>query len=317
MELIDISVPQQVADNLYLVRGETNALFPHCHTYLFDEDVLIAFDPQCGINALQEALQELGSDISNINYIFNTHFHFDHSGSNNVIKQKSGAEIYIHEIDSVAIAHLEEYVKRYGMTMTDESLESEWKKFLKNFGFKEVQPDHTFQDGDILPGGFEVIHTPGHAPGHSCFYKSESKILISGDIDLKSIWFGNLSSSVADYLNSIEKLKKFDIELMLPSHSEPISNNISQMLELYQQHLINRAEKIYNLIPEGPHTLGELAEIVFKSYPEKKKKRLQTRQTQFMFHFAKITTLNYLNYLESSEKLIKESINGEDSWQRT
>jgi glyoxylase-like metal-dependent hydrolase (beta-lactamase superfamily II) len=165
-----------------------------------------------------------------------------------------------------------------------------------------------------LPGEFQAIHTPGHAPGHCCFYKS--KILISGDIDLASIWFGNLTCNVADYLNSIEKLKKMDIELILPSHSDPISENITQRLELYQQRLINRAEKIYELIPESPHTLGEIAEIIFQSYPEDRRERLKNRQSQFTSHFTRITTLNYLNYLESLGKIKKDAQNGEEYWER-
>jgi glyoxylase-like metal-dependent hydrolase (beta-lactamase superfamily II) len=296
-----------------MVRGEGTATFPYCHTYLFKSDILIVFDPQCGRNRLQEALQELGCDFEAINFIINSHFHLDHTGSNEFLRQKSNAQIWIHEADRPALENFDEFIKRYGMT--DKNLESEWRKFLRNFGLKEVKPDKTFQDGDILPGGFKVIHTPGHAPGHCCFYKSS--ILIAGDIDLVSPWVGNRSCSIVDYLKSLEKLKQLPIKALFPSHNEPIYENIAEQIDLFRQRFIKHADRIFNLITEAPLSLDQITELAFQSLPETKRERLQTRQIQFRSHFGKISTLNYLIYLESLGKIKKNIQNETLYWQKT
>lgn len=309
--MIKISLLQEVAKNLYLIRGEETARFPYCHTYLFDEDILIAFDPQCGKQRLNGALQELNKDITNLNFIINSHFHLDHTASDYYLKKKSGAQIWIHELDRSALENFDEYVKRYGM---NDNLEEQWKQFLRNYGFREVVVDHAFQDGDILPGGFEVIHTPGHAPGHCSFYKS--KILLAGDIDLVSPWLGNLTCSLIDYLNSLEKLEKLDIQAWFPAHGEPIYENIPERIDLFRQRFLKHADRIFNLLPATPFSLDQITELVFQSYPEDQKERIKNRQAQFRAHFGKISTLNYLNYLESIGKIKKSPHKAEPSWQR-
>ena len=50
-------------------------------------------------------------------------------------------------------------------------------------GFPAVPVGETFTDGQVIPfaGGIEVIHTPGHSPGHASFLHQASGVLITGD----------------------------------------------------------------------------------------------------------------------------------------
>ena len=56
------------------------------------------------------------------------------------------------------------------------------------FGFPEVevpQPDHDLQDGDVVTIGacrLDVIHCPGHTPGHVVLHDAAGKQLIAGDV---------------------------------------------------------------------------------------------------------------------------------------
>lgn len=312
MELKGISFFRHVAENLYMVEGDGKALFPFCHSYLYDGDEFIAFDPQCGKGRLKLAMKNLEKSISDIDFIYNSHFHLDHTAMNAFLKRKSNAEIMIHEADRIALDDLDVYVKRYGMT--DNKLEPEWRELLKNLGFKAGIVDRTFKDGEILPGGFQVIHTPGHAPGHCCFYKSE--ILISGDIDLTTPWVGNLSSSVADYLNTIDKLKKFEIKLVLPGHRQIVSEKIPERLESFRQRFINRETKILNALPSEPITLDDFTKQLFQSYSESQRKQPEHTQAQFALHFGIISTLNYLKHLETLGKVQNIVQNGQEYWVR-
>ncbi len=295
-----------------MIEGDGNALFPFCHTYLYNGDPFIAFDPQCGKFRLKKAIQQLGKNISNIDFIYNSHFHLDHTASNSFLKRKSNAEIFLHEADRLALEDLDEYVKRYGMT--DKKLEAEWRELLKNLGFKGATIDATFEDGEILPGEFQVIHTPGHAPGHCCFYKSE--ILISGDIDLSTPWVGNLSSNVADYLRSLDKLMKLKIKLVLPSHRLPVFENIPQQLKSFRDRFIKRETYILNVLPSQPITLDDITKKLLYSYSESHRKQLENRQAQFTLHFGMISTLNYLKHLETLGKVQSIVLNKREHWVR-
>ncbi|MHA1276904.1 MAG: MBL fold metallo-hydrolase [Candidatus Helarchaeota archaeon] len=290
-----------------MLEGNGGAVFPYCHCYLYDGDELIAFDPQCGKVRLAQGLTYLEKTYSDIDYIINSHFHLDHIGSNAFLKHKSNAQLLIHEADRCALEKLDSYVERYGM---DKDLEQEWRATLRRIGYKEVIPDQTFSDGDILPGGFQVIHTPGHAPGHCCFYKSE--VLISGDMDLTSPWLGNISCNVADYLNSLEKLKKLKLKLILPAHGQPISVNIPEKLEAFHQRFIKREEKIYQLLPTRPISLSDIAKRLFQTFS----KTQRTRQAFFTFHFGKIACLNFLIHLEVLGKVQRIVKNGQELWQK-
>lgn len=90
-----------------------------------------------------------------IQYILNTHAHVDHVMGNEEMKQKTGAQIIIHEKDAPALT-------RIPMSM------------LSMFGGRPSPPaDRIVKDGDSIQVGnlaLQVLHTPGHSPGAICIY---------------------------------------------------------------------------------------------------------------------------------------------------
>ena len=59
----------------------------------------------------------------------------------------------------------------------------------KMYGFENYSgspyPKHFLEDGNIFSFGeneLEVLFTPGHAPGHICFYSEKNNLIISGDV---------------------------------------------------------------------------------------------------------------------------------------
>ena len=100
--------------------------------------------------------------------IINTHCHFDHI---------MGVEFIRNEFDVPFYAHAE-----------DEFLIENAVKQARIFGFEITPvgaPDKYIREGELLSVGnshLEIIHVPGHSPGHVALYNSERSFLIAGDI---------------------------------------------------------------------------------------------------------------------------------------
>ena len=67
----------------------------------------------------------------------------------------------------------------------------------------------------------KVIHTPGHSPGHCCFYEPDKKYLVSGDL----IYEGCLdafypSTDPQLFFQSVRKIQNLSIERILPGHHQ-------------------------------------------------------------------------------------------------
>ena len=72
---------------------------------------------------------------------------------------------------------------------------------------------------DIGGRWIEVLHTPGHAPGHMCFWEKEKGYLYTGDLVYKgtlTAWFP--STDPAAYLRSLEKVAELPAKRIFPAH---------------------------------------------------------------------------------------------------
>ena len=83
-------------------------------------------------------------------------------------------------------------------------------------------PQHLLHDGDGLDLGgrkLSVVHTPGHSPGHCCFYEEERGYLFSGDL----LYVGKLdafypTTDPRQFWRSVQKVRKLEFSRILPGH---------------------------------------------------------------------------------------------------
>ena len=65
----------------------------------------------------------------------------------------------------------------------------------------------------------EVLHTPGHSPGHMCFWEKDRGYLYTGDLVYKDILFAYYPSTDPEaYLESLEKIVALPVKRVLPAH---------------------------------------------------------------------------------------------------
>lgn len=117
---------------------------------------------------------------------------------------------------------------------------------IDSYQLPKISPQQILHDGDCLDLGerkITVIHTPGHSPGHCCFYEPERKYLYSGDL----IYSGCLDAFYPTtdpklFWQSVKKIQHLDVERVLPAHHQlniPVN-------------IINRIEKAFSqLAKEG------------------------------------------------------------------
>ncbi len=147
-----------------------------------------------------------------------SHVHWDHIGGHRCFE-----EFYVHETEAEWIAgkfplSRADVLRELGKGELPESFE--WEKYELFCG----RPSALLKDGDIIDLGgrtLEVIHTPGHSPGHICLWEAERRWLFTGDILYKGTVFADFPSTEPErLLESIEKLCAYPAERIFPAHHD-------------------------------------------------------------------------------------------------
>ncbi len=138
-------------------------------TILFDSEdkrgVLI--DPGGDNDQVLHAIQSNGIVIE---AIWITHGHIDHAAGAMDMKEALAVEIIgPHEADRFLLESLEEKALQYRISGN----------------VRNCTPDRWLNDGDTVSFGehiFEVLHCPGHAPGHVVYYNKAARFAHVGDV---------------------------------------------------------------------------------------------------------------------------------------
>jgi glyoxylase-like metal-dependent hydrolase (beta-lactamase superfamily II) len=93
---------------------------------------------------------------------------------------------------------------------------------VKNYEFFQGKPTKILNDSDVINIGgrnIQVIHTPGHSPGHMCFWEKDRGYLFTGDLIYKGTLFAYYPSTDPDlYLNSLIRLSTLPVKRVFPAH---------------------------------------------------------------------------------------------------
>ena len=146
-----------------------------------------------------------------------THIHWDHIGGHEYFP-----DFYAHENEldwlNGKFPLTAEQVKDMVVDRCDlpEGYDvSKYKLFRGN-------PTRVLKDNDMIDIGgrsIRVRHTPGHSPGHLCFWEGERGYLFTGDLVYKDILFAYYpSTDPGAYLNSLERISALPVKRVFPAH---------------------------------------------------------------------------------------------------
>jgi glyoxylase-like metal-dependent hydrolase (beta-lactamase superfamily II) len=139
------------------------------------------------------------------------------------------------------------------------------------FGFPDtpaLQPDRWLDDGDTVTVGdevLEVVHTPGHTPGHVCLAAGD--VLLCADhvlpVTVPQQWPESIAAytGLGHYLQSLDKLGSIaGFRLALGGHQAPFEHLYHRIEQIRDIHLrrLDRVQEIVRRAAE-PMTIVEIA----------------------------------------------------------
>ena len=179
-------------------------------------------------SVLQKFLDEAGVTVDNLKVVLFTHGDIDHTGNGLYLRQKYGVKLAIHPLDRRMVEERnfqdDRLVKSFLMKVMQTLFKPGFKKMMA--GFEIFSPDLLLQDGqDLKEFSMDgtVIHTPGHTDGSISILLSDGS-LIAGDILQNRSGKPRPSfiiSNEEQLTDSLQKLKKLDIQRVYPGHGKP------------------------------------------------------------------------------------------------
>jgi glyoxylase-like metal-dependent hydrolase (beta-lactamase superfamily II) len=255
--------------NVYLVRGGDE--WALIDTGMHSEESIATF---------KEALQEVGCPFSAIRKLVCTHHHPDHFGTSRTYKDLTGAEVYLHPLELPRIERMQSsapspealaFFRAHGVPMPDSPDGHPTPGRYFGTLYAPVMPDHLLNDGDTVRIGnreLAVVWTPGHTPGHCCFYFPDDKVLIVGDHLLPKItphvgvFYTGPQNPLQDFINSQQKIQHLNVELVLPAHGAVFKDHRHRAQQIIQHHKF-RLQEIHDTISGQARTAYDIAMEVF------------------------------------------------------
>lgn len=187
---------------------------PHCYLLAGEERALL-LDTGLGVGNIRVQVERL-TDLPV--EVLATHAHWDHIGGHKYFER-----IWVHEAEA-------DWLKgKFPLTleMVKRNLTCQTCFFPEEFQIADYSLYDGGATGTVLDGAWldlggrqlQVIHTPGHSPGHVCLYEAERQWLFSGDL----LYLGCLdafypTTDPVTFRDSVRRVAKLPLRKILPGH---------------------------------------------------------------------------------------------------
>jgi glyoxylase-like metal-dependent hydrolase (beta-lactamase superfamily II)/8-oxo-dGTP pyrophosphatase MutT (NUDIX family) len=219
------------------------------NTYLVGHGEAVLVDPGSSLEvendrlerALAAAADQLGRRVT---AIWLTHHHPDHVGGVERLRAALGVPVLAHPRTAERLA---------GRIRIDGELEDGQRVTLA---------------GDP-PCTVRIVHTPGHARGHLCFFVEEDGSLLAGDLvaGIGMIVIDPPEGDMDDYLASLQKLLDLAPRTLFPAHGPVVKDGAGKLRE-YIEHRLWREERIVTAWNAGLRQPREMLPTVYDDVPK-------------------------------------------------
>jgi hydroxyacylglutathione hydrolase len=129
-------------------------------------------------------------------------------------------------------------------------------------------PDIALSDGETLSGdgwALSAVLTPGHTANHAAFALEGRDILFSGDHVMA--WSTSIvappDGSMADYMESLDRLIAREDRLLLPGHGGPVTEP-STFLKALKAHRLRREQAVLARVQAGDQRIAEMVKVIYR-----------------------------------------------------
>lgn len=226
---------------------------------------------------LLNGLGQAGISPSDLTHILITHAHIDHYGGLAKLRPLTGAKIGCHTLDVQTVAHHEARLalisRRLASFLAESGLPKDEIDSLLNIYrfpkalYRSVPVDFVYNDiADHVPA-LEMIHLPGHCPGHVAMRVDE--VVFSGDMVVEGITPHlapeslNPYGGVEHYLASLSQLQRWadGARLFLSGHDD-VFTDLTGRIEATRQNLLRRVGRLLQALAE-PLTIAEACRALY------------------------------------------------------
>lgn len=228
----------EIADGVYSMGNEKGG---HVRAFLLDDgrdltliDTLFETDARLVL----EQIGHTNKTVADLKHILLTHAHRSHLGGLAELKRLSGATVYSHEWEADIVAG-------------ERKAQASARQLLRPYpGYLQVYPlqvafalglddhppcpvDRFLEDGDQV-GPIQVLHTPGHSPGHLAFYWPERQVLFAGDAVCTWPSFGAgwpaLNLNLVQHRRSLSRMANLSAWAVGVGHGDPLTRGATARL---------------------------------------------------------------------------------------
>lgn len=265
---------QKIAEDVYLfsttpygvgLSGNSVAIVGETDVLIFDSNGL----PQTAETILAEVRKITDKPVQ---YVVNSHWHWDHWGGNEVYKKAfPGLQIISHEKTREQMLHVEPQWNDEGLKtglpgylkQLDQNLAAAKKNHKPDSEIKDLEdlikagnnflvqktsltktyPNLTFSESMTVSQGqreIQILHARAITIGDTYLFLPKEKILITGDILLSPYPYAIGGTYPTDWLKTLEKINSFQPSIIVPGHGsaqkqEFLQKNIDLFRTLLQQ----------------------------------------------------------------------------------
>lgn len=203
----------QIDNDTYILSEYRHWEETHCYLLNGTESSLL-IDTGLGICNINEQVMKLTEKTV---VAVATHIHWDHIGGH-----KYFPDFYAHKDElnwlngefPLSLEQIKEMVMDRCIAPAGYDVES--------YEFFQGSPTRILDDGDEIDLGgriIKVLHTPGHSPGHMCFWEENRGYLFTGDLVYKDTLFAYYPSTDPQaYLTSLKKIAALPVKRVFPAH---------------------------------------------------------------------------------------------------